>query len=79
MPLEVRLVHSSLSQSVINFLVLEKVVGLDAVDAHVMLDAFFHMVLVFLLVVISLIDSHAGPGRHLQLSLLVFAGLAGSN
>lgn len=71
---ELALVHGWLSYFQIYLLIFEKVVCLDAINTHVVVN-FIFLVFDLLLVVISFIDCHPGLGRHFKFGLFWFASL----
>ena len=70
--LEVRLVHGGLSSQLqINGLVLEKIIGFDAVHTHAMLDNLLILIFLLLLMEIFLVDSWTSFQRDLQLRIFL--------
>lgn len=70
---KVRLVHSFFPESDVNLLILQVIIGFDAVDAHVVLDpAINRVILVLLPEIVPPIDGHTCPRGDLQLRFLGF-------
>lgn len=70
--LKVRLIHGSLSSQLqINGLILEKIIGFDAVHTHAMLDNLLILIFLLLLMEIFLVDSWTSLQRDLQLCIFL--------